>query len=161
MLIRPPHSALTRRPALLRAGRCNCKANGFTLLELLIAVTITAILASVAYPSYLSQVRKGRRADALQGLAQVQQAQERWRAANPDYADNSRLTATWPDGLGIASTTSRAYYTLQIGDSPTGTTYTASAVARGSQTTDSGCTTLTVAVENGTATNTPATCWSQ
>ena len=37
-----------------------------TLIELLIALTIAAILAAVAYPSYLSQVAKGRRADGKQ-----------------------------------------------------------------------------------------------
>ena len=37
---------------------------GFTLLELMIAVVVVAILASVAYPSYQAHLRKSRRAEA-------------------------------------------------------------------------------------------------
>ncbi len=148
-------------PEQLRTRWYSRGPNGFTLPELLIVVAIIGILASVAYPSYLSQVRKGRRSDALQGLAQLQQAQEHWRANNPSYAPNSLLTTAWPEGLGIASTTAGAYYTLAIGEAPSGTAYTASAVARDSQAADTGCTTLTVTVDKGTATNTPALCWSR
>jgi type IV pilus assembly protein PilE len=135
--------------------------SGFTLVELLITFAIIGILASVAYPSYVSQVQKGRRADAMQGLAQVLQTQERWRSNNPSYASNSLLTTPWPDGLGLSSTTTGSYYTLTIGDEPSGTAYTVSAVARASQAGDTGCTTLTVTIDKGTVTNTPASCWAQ
>ena len=115
----------------------------------------------MAYPSYLSQVRKGRRADAIQGLAQILQTQERWRANNPTYASDSLLTTPWPDGLGLSSTSAGAHYTLVISDDPSGAAYTVSAVARGRQTGDTACTTLTVTIDKGTVTNTPATCWAQ
>jgi type IV pilus assembly protein PilE len=134
---------------------------GFTLPELLIAIAIVGILSSVAYPSYISQLRKGRRADAIQGLAQVLQTQERWRANNPTYASNDLLTTPWPNGLGLTSTTANAYYTLTIGDEPGGAAYTVSAVARASQAGDTGCTTLTTTIDSGMVTNTPAACWAQ
>ena len=44
------------------------RRNGFTLIELMIVVAIVALLATVAYPSYMDQIRKGRRSDAIQGL---------------------------------------------------------------------------------------------
>lgn len=54
------------------------KENGFTLIELMIAIVVVAILASIAYPSYQEQVRKSRRADALEHLQQLSIAQERY-----------------------------------------------------------------------------------
>jgi len=131
------------------------KPNGFTLIELMIVIAIVGILASVAYPSYMSQVRKSRRSDAVQALSQVQQAQERWRANNPIYSSDLA-------SLGISSaTTSGGYYILAIAGTSTGTTYSASASGVASQASDTGCTTLTVTINNGTATNTPTSCWSK
>ena len=59
---------------------------GFTLIELMIALTVGAILASVAYPSYLSQVAKGRRADGKQALVELAQKLERFYTERGTYA---------------------------------------------------------------------------
>lgn len=53
------------------------KANGFTLIELMIAVAVIAILAAIAYPSYLDSVRKSRRADAKAAILELAQWMER------------------------------------------------------------------------------------
>ena len=129
----------------------------------MVVVAIVGILASVAYPSFMSQIRKSRRSDAVVALAAVQQAQERWRANQTTYAANSDLTPAWPTGLGVLSTTSGTYYDLAITGTSTAIAYTvtASAVTGKSQASDTGCATLTVAVLNGTATNTPTACWSK
>jgi type IV pilus assembly protein PilE len=111
---------------------------GFTLLELVIVIAIVAVLAAVAYPSYENQVRKGRRADAISLLSDVQQAQERWRANNAAY------TSTIGSGglLGIGSSN---YYTIGTAAGPIGgvglasNTYSVTAQAQGSQTADTGC----------------------
>ena len=116
---------------------------GFTLIELMITVAIVGILAAVAYPSFIEQVRKSRRADAIAALAQVQQAQERWRANNPTYTTD--LSAT---GLNVANPSS-GYYTLAAsGASATG--FTAIATASGSQASDAKCTALSLTMNAGT-----------
>ena len=138
---------------------------GFTLIELMVVVAIVGILASVAYPSYASQVRKSRRSDAVAELAAVQQAQERWRANNIAYSSDVSSSNT---GLKLVSNTTVAssynppsgYYSIAItGTSGSAYTLTATSVSGSSQASDTGCTTLTVAVSNGTAINTPAACW--
>jgi type IV pilus assembly protein PilE len=61
---------------------------GFTLIELMIVVVIVGILAAIAYPSLVSFIQRGRRADAIAVLTSVVQAQERFRF------DDLKLTGT-------------------------------------------------------------------
>lgn len=126
-------------------------AGGFTLIELLITVAIIGILAAIAYPSFVEYIRKSRRAEGIAALTQIQQTQERWRAKSPTYAANAVLSTSWPNGLGIATTTSSGYYTLAISGN-TATGYTATATAAGGQLADSKCTSLSVQLSNGTVT---------
>ena len=145
------------------------KRNGFTLIELMITVAIVGILASIAYPSFMSQVKKSRRAEAVAAVSQIQQAQERWRANCPFYAGSistansgcPAIPGATTSGLNI-SAVSDARYAYAV-SSVAATTYilTAAAITGSSQAGDTGCTTLTVTVSNGTATNTPTSCWSK
>lgn len=148
---------------LPRVSRSPRRLGGFTLIELVIAVAVVGILASIAYPSYLNQIRKSRRSDAVAALSEVQQAQERWRANNTTYAGSAELPTTAPPaGLGVIGTSKGGYYTMVLSaNSATGYTLTATAVSGKSQAGDTGCSTLTVTVENGTARNEPPSCWSR
>lgn len=68
-------------------------SRGFTLLELMIAVAIVAILATVAYPSYAEYVAKSRRTTTVGLLQQAQQWMERFYTENYRYDQNSAGTA--------------------------------------------------------------------
>jgi type IV pilus assembly protein PilE len=124
------------------------RRSGFTLIELMIVVAVVAILAAVALPSFLDSIRKGRRAEAVAALGQVQQSQERWRANNPAYT--TALAASAPAGLGLSSTSSGGLYTLSI-DAANATGYTASATAISgtSQASDTNCSTMRLRLANG------------
>jgi type IV pilus assembly protein PilE len=131
---------------------------GFTLLELMIAILLVAILAAIALPNYMESVRKGRRADAVAALQRVQHAQERWRANNTRYA--SDLT-----DLNVETTSPDRHYTIAI-SSATAAGYTATATAaRGSpQASDTRCATLqlTQAAGNVTYDSTSGNaCWNR
>lgn len=61
------------------------KVEGFTLVELMITVVIVAILASVAYPSYVDYIKSTAESRVQGELLDLAAAQERWRAQNFQY----------------------------------------------------------------------------
>jgi len=67
---------------------------GFSLLELVIVLTVMAILLTIAVPSYRQYVQRGERADAIRLLLAVAGCQERIRA-NTGLYDTTQCT----DGL--------------------------------------------------------------
>lgn len=124
------------------------RSRGFTLIELMIAVVVVALLAAVALPSFLDQIRKSRRSEAFTAISAAQQAQERWRGNNPEFTDSL------PD-LGITSATTGpgGYYTLAVttpsGSERTEYIVTAVAVSGTSQVKDGNCARLGVRVAGG------------
>ena len=67
--------------------RMNPKSRGFTLLELMIAVVVVAILATIAYPSYSTQVRKTARKEAIGLMLDMAGRMERIRSQHMSYQD--------------------------------------------------------------------------
>ncbi|WP_415889492.1 type IV pilin protein [Neptuniibacter sp. SY11_33] len=61
------------------------KEKGFSLIELMIAIAVVGILASIAYPSYQAQIADGRRADAQANLLSLVQHMEREFTENGTY----------------------------------------------------------------------------
>lgn len=128
------------------------RAPGFTLIELMIAVAIVALLAAVALPSFFDSLRKSRRTEAYTAISAVQQAQERWRSNRAEYAGN--LTASPSDpttpGLGLPATTPKGYYSIALsGNTATGYTVSAVAVSTSSQAQDTACLKLAARVAGG------------
>ena len=143
-------------PFTMHCTRPSLRANlpsrrGFTLIEIMIAVAIVAILAAIALPSFLDSVRKGRRSEAFAALSALQQAQKRWRGNRAEYAADAQLTVAVtanPPGLGLARTTPNAYYSLLL--SATGANgYTATATGQAGQAEDGACKVLAVRVLGG------------
>ena len=134
------------------------RSRGFTLLELVIACAIVAILAAIAYPSYINSVQKSRRAEATAALLGVASQLERFSTEKGGYA-----LARLGTGLNAvyADHTENSYYNLSL-TNQTATTYTVRAAPTGAQAADP-CGTLTYTeqgiknVTGGTWTN--AQCW--
>ncbi len=145
---------------------------GFTLIELMIAVAIVAILAMVAVPSYQEHVRKGKRADGKAYLLDLVSRQERFYTQFSSYtgvlAKPSSCTGA-ACGLGLSNANSSdGYYSATVtvtpsGCSPTGTLCTGfTLTATPASWTDSKCSTLTLThtATKGTAgSETADYCW--
>ena len=58
----------------MRSFNSRISQTGFSLSELLIAITITSILSSIALPNYLNQVNRSRQNEAASTIAQIQTA---------------------------------------------------------------------------------------
>lgn len=129
---------------------------GFTLIELLLVVVIVGVLAALALPSFMSQIRKARRADAITELFRASQAQERLRATRTVYSSNLGSAGTDPLGLAplgpfATYNMGSGYYSITVSNTGV-SSYTLVATAAGSMLNDTSCLTLTLAMAQGTIT---------
>lgn len=113
------------------------RARGFTLIELVIAILVLAVLVGLAFPAYNDQVIKARRADGKALLLLAAQRQQQFFTINGAY------TATVGEGgLGMSAQSPDGYYQLTI--TASATTYTLQAARAGAQARDSRCGDLTL-----------------
>ena len=85
---------------------------GVTMIELMVAVAIVAILAAIAYPFYNDFVRRAWRADGIRALEAMANNQEKWRISNTTYT--STLGNIWDGGKGGANSSTDGKYTLGV-----------------------------------------------
>lgn len=134
------------------------KAEGFTFIELLIALFIIGILVTMAYPPYSRFILKSRRADALAMLTQDQIMLEHCYSQNFSYAAACSAIPAFPQ------LTPEGFYSINLSNQ-TATTYTLTATPQGNQTSDTQCASISVNQANiKTAVDSTATakeeCWN-
>lgn len=149
------------------------KQQAFTLIELMIAVAIVGILASIAYPGYQHGVLKSRRTDAKGALLGLVNAMERHYTESSSYCDAGSLAPGSCGGSGAGDTggpsifpaqipaTGVAYYNLTIhAVSENSYTLRATPTAAGGQNilAKEGCGNLEI-TNTGIKTPTTAGCW--
>jgi len=109
---------------------------GFTLIELMIAVALVAILASIAMPSYQAYARRGQLAEAFTTLADMRVKMEQHYQDNKFYgtADNNTTCPTLSGHTAFPVT--NKYFTLSCGaGAAPSQTYTLTATGTGGLTT--------------------------
>ena len=107
--------------------------HGFTLIELMIALAIVAILAAIGYPSYTSHVTKSSRRAAQAQMLDIANRQQQFLLANKAYATKAQLTSS---GYNLPSDLGGKYgYDITVG---TGTVpaFTITFTASGNQASD-------------------------
>ena len=66
-------------------------SRGFTLIEVVLAIALLSLLASIAVPSYMGFAERGRVAQAISDMGRIQLAVERHRLNN-----NDEFPPAWP-----------------------------------------------------------------
>lgn len=116
---------------------------GFSLIELMVVVTLLGLLLGIAIPNYAGYMERTRRTDARTALLEIASAEERV------YFQNNRYTGTiadvWSNMAGAAYVSSEENYTLTVSlpnNDPN--RFVAVATARGKQAGDKDCESLSI-----------------
>lgn len=129
-----------------------CQMAGFTLIELMIVITIIGIISAIAYPNYQEYVLRSNRSEGQAFLNDAAARQERYYAQNHTYADTYAK-------LGYANNqSSSSKYTLGISNVTTTSYSLTASPAR----TDSKCGNLTLnqaGTKGKSGSGTLANCW--
>jgi len=137
------------------------RADGFTLVELMVVCAIVAILAAIAYPAYTGYAQRAKRADAMNALVQDAQALQRCYSQNFTYAVNCNIVA------GTVATANNDYnitVTIPAAAIPA-PSYSITATPINGQASDTTCSTFLLlsngqqTAQDGGGADQTATCW--
>ncbi|MFN6961561.1 MAG: type IV pilin protein [Rhodocyclaceae bacterium] len=131
-------------------------AAGFTLIELMIALVVVAILAAIAYPGYQNHVLRTRRATAAACLEELAQQMERRYTTSMSYSQPSSLPAA------ACVNDLSGFYSFAFALQTTASTYKLKATPVGPQAKDTKCGALTLdhlGTKGKTGPASVAECW--
>lgn len=149
---------MRRRPGL----------RGFSLIELLTAVMIVAILASIAIPTYTSQVRRSRRTEARTALLDVASREERLFSTTTAYSNAPSDIGYGASGSTFPIAIGSGYYNVSVtlvAGPPAGFTVTATPVTGKGQDKDTQCASFSVdeagrqTSKDSSSNDSTSTCW--
>lgn len=109
-------------------GNSRRRLRGFTLVELMVALSVVAILSAIAWPVYAGIVHRAQRNDARLALLRLQHLQERHYATHLRYATSLGTTADAAT-LVTSDRSDAGLYILTLATSEDGQRYMATATA--------------------------------
>lgn len=99
---------MTRHPSQFQSQA----VRGFTLIEMLIVVVITAILAAVALPAYQDYIARGHITEATAALAELRTRAEQWFADKRTYVGFSCTPSQVPKHFSVVCDTNVNTFTI-------------------------------------------------
>jgi type IV pilus assembly protein PilE len=160
--IQLPHSNILKKDQIMTKPLANSNERqaGFTLIELMIAVAVVGILASIAVPSYRDYLTRGKIPEATTALSNMRVQMEQYYQDNRNYGSTAAVC-----GVAAPAATSNFTYACNWGTGASNQSFTITATGSGSMngfvySIDHAGARLTTQVPAGWGTAPPAiSCW--
>lgn len=95
--------------ATLRFRSISKPTSGFTLIELMVVLMITGVLAAIAVPTFFNQVNKAKQVEAKTTLGTMNRAQQSYYLEHLDFANQIPLL-----GVGIQTGSANYRYSIAV-----------------------------------------------